>query len=54
MFSLDIALLEKLPLAPVGECPCYRFFELVPPKWYRVKQPVPKPSKFTQNILFGT
>ena len=21
--------------------------------WYRVKQSVPKPSKFTQNILFG-
>ena len=36
------------------------FFEPVPPKWYqrlslwyRVKQPVPKPSKFTQNIFFG-
>ena len=53
-------LLEKLPLAPVGEWLWYQFFEPIPPKWYqrlslwyRVKQPVPKPSKFTQNILFG-
>ena len=59
-YLVAISLLENRLKAPVARSLWYRFFEPVPPKWYqrlslwyRVKQSVPKPSKFTQNILFG-
>ena len=48
-----LTLLENRLKAPVARSLWYWFFEPVPRLWYRVKQPVPKPLKFTQNILFG-